>query len=112
MSDADGQAVWEALVERMLGEDGRIEVKRAFGAMALRFDDKIFAMDVKGELVVKLDEARIEDLLDGEHVRPFSPSGRPMRAWAMVGAQRASEWDALADAALAYARSASATRRP
>ena len=37
---------------------------------------------------------------------------RAMREWVVVGSAREFEWDGLADEALAYARSASATRRP
>lgn len=109
-SDAD--ETWDAIVERLLGEDERITLKHAFSSPGLRFDDKIFAMDVKGELVVKLAEGRCAELAGDGRARPFRTGGREMREWVVIGAEREFEWDALADEALAYARRASATSRP
>jgi hypothetical protein len=109
-SDADD--TWRAIVERLRAEDERITLKRAFSSPGLRFDDKIFAMDVRGALVVKLAAGRCEELASDGRARPFTSGGRTMREWVVIGPERAFEWDALADEALAYARRASATSRP
>lgn len=112
MSDEDAREIWEALVERLLAHDERIALKPAFSSPGLRFGDKIFAMDVKGELVVKLAEGRCEELASDGRARPFAIGQRVMREWVVIGPERAFEWDALTDEALAYARRASATSRP
>jgi hypothetical protein len=110
VSDAD--ETWRGIVERLLAEDERISLKHAFSSPGLRFEDRIFAMDVKGELVVKLAAGRCEELASDGAARPFTSGGRVMREWVVIGPEREFEWDALADEALAYARRASATSRP
>ena len=113
MSDDDEAVeIWRGIVERLLAADDRITLKHAFSSPGLRLDDTIFAMDVKGELVVKLAEGRCEELASDGGARPFAMGGRQMREWVVIEAERAFEWDAIADEALAYARRASATRRP
>jgi hypothetical protein len=104
--------IWREITERLLAADPRITLKHAFSAPGLRLDDKIFAMHVKGELVVKLAAGRCEELGSDGRARPFAMGGRTMREWVVIGPEREFEWDALADEALAYARRASATSRP
>ncbi|MCW2986207.1 MAG: hypothetical protein JWR63_3777 [Conexibacter sp.] len=109
---ADGDEAFRELSERLLAEDREIEVKRAFSSPGLRYKDRIFAMHVRGDLVVKLAEGRCEELASDGAARPFEVGRRVMREWVVIGPEREFEWDALADEALAYARSAPATRRP
>jgi hypothetical protein len=109
---SDGDDIWRELAERLLAEDPRIGLKHAFGSPGLRLDDKIFAMHVRGELVVKLAAGRCEELASDGRARPFAMGGREMREWTVIGPEREFEWDGLADEALAYARRASATSRP
>jgi TfoX/Sxy family transcriptional regulator of competence genes len=103
---------WRDLTGRLLASDPRIALKHAFSSPGLRFDDKIFAMLVKGELVVKLAAGRCEELASDGRCRPFTMGRREMREWAVIGPEREFEWDALADEALAYARRAATTSRP
>jgi TfoX/Sxy family transcriptional regulator of competence genes len=110
VADADDQ--FREICERLLASDPQIELKHAFSSPGLRYDDKIFAMLVKGELVVKLAAGRCEELASDGAARPFTMGDRAMREWVVVGSAREFEWDGLADEALAYARSAPATRRP
>lgn len=109
---SDGDDTWHGIVERLLAEDPRISLKRAFSSPGLRLDDTIFAMEVRGELVVKLAAGRCEELASDGAARPFTSGGRELREWVVIGPEREFEWDALADEALAYARRASATSRP
>jgi hypothetical protein len=93
---------WEGLVEAMLAAgdatygnaDGP---KRAFGATSLKTNGKIFAMLVKGRLVVKLPAARVEELVaDGTGER-FDPGhGRIQREWLAVHGDSALQWLRLA----------------
>jgi TfoX/Sxy family transcriptional regulator of competence genes len=101
---ADDDETFRAITERLLASDPDIELKPAFSSPGLRFRDKIFAMHVRGELVVKLAPHRCEELAGDGSARPFQVGQRVMREWVVIGADRAFEWDALADEALAYAR--------
>ncbi len=109
---SDGDDSWRELAERLLASDPRIALKHAFSSPGLRFEDRIFAMHVRGELVVKLAAGRCEELASDGRARPFTSGGRELREWVVIGPEREFEWDALADEALAYARRASATSRP
>jgi hypothetical protein len=107
-----GDDQFRELCERLLAEDPKIELKHAFSSPGLRYEDRIFAMHVKGDLVVKLAAGRCEELASDGAARPFRMGNREMREWVVVGPEREFEWDGLADEALAYARSAPATSRP
>ncbi len=76
-----------------------------FGRTALRFHDKIFAMLVRGRLVVKLPAERVDVLVaHGEGARFDANKGRPMKEWFSLdpGSRRA--WLPLAREALEFAR--------
>lgn len=98
-------AVFGAIAERLLSEDGVTE-GTGFGANAgLRVGGKIFAMLVQGELVVKLPAVRCVELVSSGRARPFERGqGRPLKAWITVGADAAAQWPALATEALAFVR--------
>jgi hypothetical protein len=104
--------IWRELSERLLASDPDIALKHAFSSPGLRFKDKIFAMHVRDDLVVKLPAPRGEELSADGGAKPFRIGQRVMREWVAIGPDREFEWDALADEALAYARRASATSRP
>ncbi len=83
---------------------GRAGVTRGsgFGSVpGLRVGDRIFAMLCRGELVVKLPEARVDDLVASGSAERFDArgDGRRMREWASVAASRAGQWPALAEEA-------------
>ena len=81
-----------------------------FDAVTLRFSGKILAMLVKGRLVVKLPQVRVEALAAGGKGKPFDPGhGRLMRQWLAIESQHGEEWLLLAREAKDFA--ASATRR-
>jgi TfoX/Sxy family transcriptional regulator of competence genes len=96
--------LFRELTERLLASDPGVELKRAFSSPGLRFKDKIFAMHVRGDLVVKVPHERCEELADEGRATPFRIGQRVMREWVVIGFDRGSEWDALADEALAFAR--------
>jgi hypothetical protein len=101
---ADGDDAFREISERLLAADREIELKRAFSSPGLRFKDKIFAMHVRGDLVVKLPPGRCEELNSDGRAAPFRIGARTMREWVAVGPEREFEWDALADEALAFAQ--------
>lgn len=66
----------------------------------LRVAGKIFAMLVKGELVVKLPKDRVAELSASGTGHPFdSGNGRLMKEWISVPTQAGRRWPALAEEA-------------
>jgi hypothetical protein len=105
---------FEALVERLLAVPGVTPPGpgRGFGSHALRFHNKIFAMLVRGRLVVKLPKARVDALVAaGEGIRFDANKGTPMREWLCLAPESRLEWPALADEALDFAGRTPGSRR-
>jgi hypothetical protein len=76
-----------------------------FGSSALRYQRKIFAMLVRGRLVVKLPKVRVDALVTaGEGVRFDANKGTPMKEWLSLDPSSTMDWQVLAREALAYAR--------
>jgi hypothetical protein len=74
-----------------------------FGSSALRVHNKIFAMLVRGELVVKLPRVRVDELVAaGEGVRFDANKGKPMREWLRLDPLSAMPWATVAGEALRF----------
>ena len=70
--------------------------KRGFGSSALKVKDKIFAMLVRGSLVLKLPKARVDELIAAGQGDRFDPGhGRLMKEWVVI-AEGSGDWLALA----------------
>jgi hypothetical protein len=98
---------FEALVEELLAVAGVTPPGGGggFGAHALRFDNKIFAMLVRGRLVLKLPKARVDALVAaGEGVRFDANKGTPMKEWLSLDPSSRLAWTPLAREALDNAR--------
>lgn len=77
-----------------------------FGADGLKAGGKVFAMEVKGALVVKLSAARAEAMVQGGQAQCFDPGhGRLMKQWVVVGAGSDLSWSELACEAFEFAAS-------
>ena len=75
-----------------------------FGRSALRYRGKIFAMFVRGALVVKLPADRVAGLVAAGHGAHFDANkGAPMREWFAADPDSAISWSDLAAEALAFA---------
>jgi hypothetical protein len=109
---ADADPVRErylALVDALVGLDGVTPPPggSGFGRGALRCRGKIFAMLVRGRLVVKLPEARVADFISaGEGTAFDANKGTPMREWFSLDPESGLDWLALASEALDFARTA------
>ena len=78
-----------------------------FGRSAMRYRRKMFAMLVRGHLVVKLPENRVDELVAAGHgVRFAANKGIPMREWLSLDPEPSLDWRQLAGEALAFARAA------
>jgi hypothetical protein len=107
--DSPSRARFEDLVTEFNDVDGVTPPRggAGFGRSALRYRGKIFAMHVRGALVVKLPAARVAALVAAGHGAHFDANkGTPMREWlaANPDSDPATNWSALAAEALAFAR--------
>ena len=108
-SATNPEARYAAIVEALVGEPGVTYSpdvpgsKKGFDASALKVNDKIFAMLVKGRLVVKLPRERVEELIAAGDGHRFDPGhGRLMKEWVSVDSRSEQEWLALASKAMGY----------
>jgi TfoX/Sxy family transcriptional regulator of competence genes len=81
----------------------RIGEGKGFGSTGqLKVDGKIFAMLVRGELVLKLPSDRVDALVhSGDGERFDAGKGKPMREWFVLSPSSRKSWPALAMEALA-----------
>jgi hypothetical protein len=103
----DAQERFEDLVDEFAGVEGVTppEGGGGFGRSALRYRRKIFAMFVRGRLVVKLPGKRVDELVAGGHgVRFDANKGTPMKEWFSLDPESALDWPPLAREALDFAR--------
>ncbi len=104
----DGERRFEDLVGELTGVPGVTPPRggSGFGRSALRWQGKIFAMFVRGRLVVKLPAVRVDDLVIAGEGVPFDANkGTPMREWLSLDPGSGLEWLPLAREALDFARS-------
>lgn len=74
-----------------------------FGATALKVGGKVFAMLVKGDLVVKLPASRAEALREAGAAHAFDPGhGRIMKEWVAIPATHTALWAKLGAEARAF----------
>jgi hypothetical protein len=98
---------YEDLVDELADADGVIPPQggRGFGRTALRYRRKIFAMLVRGQLVVKLPGPRVDELVaDGQGERFDANKGTPMKEWFSLDPDSGLAWLPLAREALDFAR--------
>lgn len=103
------EQLWEPLAKDQLARRG-VTSGTGFGTNAgLRVSGKIFAMLVRGELVVKLPRDRVDELVDAGTVERFDAGkGRPMKEWASVPPSASRRWKALVEEARAFVRGSNA----
>jgi hypothetical protein len=109
--DDEAEERYEDLVEELIGTPGVTPPRGGggFGRSALRFQDKIFAMFVRGRLVLKLPAGRVDELVAaGEGVRFDANKGTPMKEWLSLDPDSGLPWLPLAREALEHARAARA----
>jgi hypothetical protein len=98
---------YEDLIDELLGEDGVTPPPggSGFGRGALRYRRKIFVMFVRGELVLKLPRAQVDELVAAGHgVRFDANKGTPMKEWFSLDPDSTLAWPPLAHDALRFAR--------
>src|SRR5262245_21643192 len=99
-------------VRAAFANNEEVTQKRMFSSKnVLTVQGKIFAMLVKGKLVVKLPKERVDELVAGRIGENFNPGhGRRMKEWVSVGAGRA-PWVALAKEAYRFVKAGTPSAR-
>jgi hypothetical protein len=96
---------FENLIDEFVGEPGVTPpgASHGFGSHALRVEGRIFAMLVRGELVVKLPAARVDALVEGGDGTRFDANkGTPMKEWLALDRDSSLPWAGLVREALAF----------
>jgi hypothetical protein len=104
---------FEDLVDQLTGIDGVSPPRggSGFGRSAVRYQGKIFAMLVRGSLVLKLPARRVGELVAaGEGVHFDANKGIPMKEWLSLDPRSGQPWLPLAHEALDFARTAAKAR--
>jgi len=86
-----------------LGSQPGVSRGKMFGSEGLKVGKQVFAMEVKGRLVVKLSSARAAELCDAALADAFDPGhGRPMKQWVAIDPGSKVDWLKLAREALDF----------
>jgi hypothetical protein len=96
---------FDDLVDELLATDGVSPPSPGggFGSSALRIQNKIFAMLVRGRLVVKLPKSRVDELVAaGDGDRFDANKGKPMKEWLALDPASELSWSAVAHEALEF----------
>jgi hypothetical protein len=105
--DAGPEQRFAALIDELLGIPGVTPPRggSGFGRSALRVENKIFAMLVRGDLVLKLPRRRVDTLIAaGQGIRFDANKGTPMQEWLRLDPESALPWPPLAREALEFVR--------
>jgi len=95
------------LVRKLSSNPGvTISSGKGFGSTGqLKAGGRIFAMLVRGELVVKLPRSRVDELVgQGDGARFDAGKGKPMREWFVLSPSSGMRWPGLAEEALNFVK--------
>jgi TfoX/Sxy family transcriptional regulator of competence genes len=95
-----------AVASRLGGRPGVTvgESRGRFGSSGLQVGGRIFAMLVRGSLVVKLPRQRVDALVAAGQGERYDPrrDGRLMKEWLVVAPDAREDWQELAEEALRF----------
>ena len=107
-SRATPEQQYQTLVSAILAGSSSAQLGegKGFGSTGqLKVDGKIFAMLVRGKLVVKLPRERVDALVEsGEGERFDAGKGKPMREWLALSTTSKEPWPTLAEQAMTFVR--------
>ncbi|HEV2140014.1 MAG TPA: hypothetical protein VGT01_02385 [Candidatus Dormibacteraeota bacterium] len=106
----NAESRYRDLAQKMAGKPGvtHITEGKGFGSSGqLKVQGRIFAMLVRGELVLKLPRARVDELIESrEGTRFDAGKGKPMREWFVLSPASTRRWLPLAEEALEFVKEA------
>ncbi len=95
------ERAWHAVLQAQVSK-GDITTARKFGTDSLSVSGKVFAMNYKGNLVVKLPKDRVAGLLKTGLGEPFILGRRAMREWVAVSPRAGKDWPSITEEARAF----------
>lgn len=113
MPHADSDERYGAIVKALrrkpgvTHEEAGAPGRKGFGSTGqLKVNNRIFAMLVRGTLVVKLPRARVDELVEAGQGKRFDPrrNGQLMKEWLVVGPASPADWLDLANEGLRFVR--------
>jgi TfoX/Sxy family transcriptional regulator of competence genes len=106
------ETAFERIAVRLMNVPG-VSAGTMFGASALKFRGKVFAMLVKGRLVVKLPTERVTRLVSAGSGQLFDPgNGRLMKEWVTIPDRVRVRWSGLVDEAEVFVSLGDKSARP
>ena len=93
--------LFASIVQKML-RDRRVTQAKMFGAPGIKTGRKMFAMSVKGKLIVKLPKGRVDALVASKKGKRFYhlfDKNRLMKEWVEIGQKNKRNWIKLAQEA-------------
>lgn len=82
-----------AEVKEHFDNDTEVEVLKGRGAQGMKKGGKMFVMFMKGDLVVKLPEQRVREVIDSGDGKPFDPgTGKPMKNRVLIRVSKKDSW--------------------
>lgn len=86
---------WDAAAETLAAED--VQTGTMMGFPCLRVNGAFFASceHRTGDLIVKLPQTRVQQLIATNAGKPFAPAGRTFREWLLVTDRDIHHWRAL-----------------
>ena len=80
-------------VKAHFANDPEVEVLKGRGAQGIKRGGKLFVMFMKGDLIVKLPENRVKEIIDTGDGEPFDPgTGKPMKNRVLIPARKKDMW--------------------
>lgn len=101
------QERYATLVEILRSNPAVTQSKRKGFGSGLRINNKVFAMLVKGRLVVKLPQQRVDALIASGEGDYYEHHGPPMKEWVVVIPEFEEQWLSLAEEAMEFVASKS-----
>ena len=80
-------------VKAHFDNDPDVEVLKGRGAQGIKRRGKLFVMFMKGDIIVKLPENRVKEIIDLGDGAPFDPgTGKPMKNRILIPASKKDLW--------------------
>lgn len=98
----DAPAVFDAIAQNLFTRPD-VDMGPMFGSEGMRVRGKVFAfMGYRGSLVVKVPQARADELAREPGIERMVMRERPLREWVMAGPEVTDRWASLVEEAYAY----------
>ncbi len=92
-----------AELKEYFASDDQVVVNSGKGAQGIKFNNKMFIMFYKGNLIVKLSPERIKKLVESGKGFPFDPgTGKPMKDRVLIPQSKKDNWISICEESKFY----------